>query len=157
MKRFWIASIVILLAGCNSDPATTPDQSQAPTGTYAAPTASGSVDSTAPTISRPQTPVVVVPANKEISSQPTDVPKCEPVKKKVGVAKHVTPARHRHHKKIVAPNVAVVPKTATTVIPPAPAATGQPYDLVDESAKDRCTRTGGWWNIAVPYCEYQMP
>ncbi len=149
MKTFYAAAIVILLAGCVPDPATTPDQSQAPAGTYVTSSNPLPSESSAPMISRPQTPVVVVPANKEISSQPTEVPKCEPVKakKKVGVAKHVTPARHRHHHKkavtVVAPNAAVMPKKTS--------------DSIGDAAKDRCTQTGGWWNSAVPYCEYQMP
>lgn len=145
MKKFYAATIVILLAGCGPDPATTPDQSQAPAGAYVTSSNPLPSASSAPMISRPQTPVVVVPANKEISSQPTEVPKCESVKK-VGVAKHVTPAHHRHHhtkKTVVAPNAAVLPKKT--------------LDSMSESAKNHCTLTGGWWNSAVPYCEYQMP
>lgn len=52
------------------------------------------------------------------------------------------------------PAVVVVPRAvAPEPQPPVP-----PVVVVPENpAKRHCERKGGWWNIAVPYCEYQMP
>jgi hypothetical protein len=175
MKSLLLGLILAVAVGCSPTPDPTPTPDPNPVPSAVAP--------------EPSAPVVVVPADKTISSQPAV--KCEPVKaqKKVAVVKaakakakvkkHVK--RHRTHKGVilapkkgcdchtvapvpVAPGVVVAPKST-----PAPAEK-QPYeywlkgtvepkavDPVGESEKDRCTRTGGWWNIAVPYCERQMP
>lgn len=141
MKTLFIATaMALLLFGCGqSQPA---DTSQAPAGTYVAPTPSAPAEST----------------TKVISSQPasTEVPKCEPVKKaKAAVVKHPKAKTKRAHKAaVVAPCDCAKPAAGHKVTPKAAPTTAP---VVGETAIDRCTRTGGWWNTAVPYCEYQNP
>jgi hypothetical protein len=131
MKTLFIATaMALLLFGCGESQSA--DTSQAPADTYVAPTPSAPAEST----------------TKVISSQPasTDVPKCEPVKKaKAAVVKHpkAKKAAQRHHKAVVAAPCDCTKPAAAVVPAPAEA--------------DQCSRTGGWWNTAVPYCEYQNP
>jgi hypothetical protein len=150
------------------------------------PVVKDTTDPSVPPVSADGSSVVTVPANKTISSQPAEV-KCPPVVKKAvakhvvkkHVKKHVK--RHRPHKGVilvpkkdcdcakVAP-VPVAPGVEAKPVPGPSQVEKQPYQYwihgekdvekappVGESEKDRCVRTGGWWNIAVPYCEYQMP
>lgn len=172
MKRFVaVAVLVMLFSACSPD-------SQPVSQDQPVPVPSGSVESGPGAVGQP---VVVVPADKQVSSQPAE--KCPPVVKKAVAKKHakkiVVVKKVKKHRKagavVVVPKACDCPKPSAVAPVPAPVpgpsqVEKQPYQYwlhgekdpvvvppVGESEMDRCTRTGGWWNTAVPYCERQMP
>lgn len=167
-----LGALAFLFTAC-ADPAPVPDAN-----TNTVPSAS---------VTTPAEPIVVQkeigsqPAGKDAA-----VPKCEPEKKivkkvvakkapvkKAVVKKHVK--KHWHKAPAVvkpcdcpAP-VVIVPKASAPKVADPVVKEKEPYEYwlkghrdpkaVEpvESEKDRCSRKGGWWNTAVPYCEFQSP